>query len=277
MAVVVVVLAVVVPVSPRHAGASSEVAPVEVTRHGGADRYATSLLVAEEIAELEEGSLEWVVMVPGHSWTDAVVAAPLAGKLDAPVLATPSAELRDDAAEFLSRTGVSNALVIGADSDTDGIGPTVVARLRALGITVERVTGRDQYETSVNAARKFGGPGATLNSGTTVILASGEVFADALVAGPMAARGGHPVLLTPPDELHPLVADYITDAHVATVVILGGTAAVSEKIADAVADSGSSTNVVRHRRIAGADRFETASKLAHYVERRYPPPERVLH
>ena len=264
-----IALAVVVTVPPQHARASSEVAPVEVTRHGGADRYATSLLVAEEIAELEGGSLEWVVIVPGRSWTDAVVAVPLAGRLGAPVLVTPSAELRDDAAEFLSRTGVSKALLIGADSDADGVGPTVVARLRALGIGVERVTGRDQFETSVNAARKLGAPGKTLLGGPTVILANGEVFADALVAGPMAARGGHPVLLTQPDELHPLVAGYIADTHVDTVVIMGGTAAISEKVAAAVADSASSTNVVRHHRIAGADRFETASKLAQYVEGRY--------
>ena len=45
--------------------------------------------------------------------------------------------------------------------------------------------------------------------GRTAVIASGEVFADALVAGPFAARGIHPVLLTPPSELHADVVAYL--------------------------------------------------------------------
>ena len=187
---------------PRSVGASGELAAVEVTRYGGADRYETSLLVAEEIARLEGGRLEWVVMVPGNSWTDAVVAAPLAGKLGAPVLVTPSGELRADAARFLDRVEVTNAVLIGADSDTSGIGPGVVAGLEGLGIVVERVTGADQYETSVAVARRMGAPSYLEWSHRGVILASGEVFADALVAGVIAARSPLPILLTPPDRRH---------------------------------------------------------------------------
>jgi len=89
------------------AGAVDQLDEVDVTRYGGADRYATSLRVAEAVADDAGGSLDWVVMVSGRNWTDAVVAAPLAGSLGAPVLATPPGELRADAARFLQRTGVS--------------------------------------------------------------------------------------------------------------------------------------------------------------------------
>lgn len=132
----------VLPLSAATAAAGLD--DVDVSRYGGADRYATSLFVAEAVAADAGGRLESVVMVSGRSWTDAVVAAPLAGSLGAPVLATPPGELRADAARFLQRTGVSQAVLIGADSDTDGVGPTVVAGLEALGIATERVTRPDQ-------------------------------------------------------------------------------------------------------------------------------------
>lgn len=74
---------------------------VSVIRYGGADRYATSLLIAEAFAADAGGSLERVVLVSGERWTDAVVAAPVAGALGAPVLMTPPGELRADALEYL--------------------------------------------------------------------------------------------------------------------------------------------------------------------------------
>ncbi len=92
-------------VSATPAGAVQTLAEVDVTRYGGADRYATSLLVAEAVAADAGGNLDSVVMVSGRSWTDAVVAAPLAGSLGAPVLTTPPGTLRADATEFLQRTG----------------------------------------------------------------------------------------------------------------------------------------------------------------------------
>ena len=79
---------------------------VSVTRYGGADRYETSLQVAEAVAADAGGSLEWVVLVSGRRWTDAVVAAPVAGALGAPVLMTPPDELRADALAFLERAGI---------------------------------------------------------------------------------------------------------------------------------------------------------------------------
>ena len=152
VAVLVTAVTLMLPAAP--AGAVSNLSEIEVTRYGGADRYATSLRIAEAFADGAGGRLEQVVLVSGQQWTDAVVAAPLAGALEAPVLTTPSSELRSDAAAFLRRTGVSDALIVGADSDTDGVGPSVVTELEALGISVERVTRPDQYATSVAAARR---------------------------------------------------------------------------------------------------------------------------
>ena len=256
------VASVVVPIAS--ASAAEGAAPVEVTRYGGADRYATSLLVAEAVASSAGGSLDQVVMVSGLNWTDAVVAAPLAGFLGAAVLATPPDELRADAAEFLQRAGVSNAVLIGSNSDTGGVGPSVVAGLNRLEISTIRMSRSDQYETAAAVAHQIGSPGEMGSLGRTAIVASGEVFADALVAGAFAARGGHPVLLTPPGELHNSAAAYLQTVDAEHVVLMGGTAALSAEVEASIRALG-----IEVTRLAGSTRYDTAVKAAELTASRY--------
>ena len=259
-----VVTAATVFLSVAAAGAVPQLADIDEQRYGGADRYATSLRVAEAVAADADGSLNWVVMVSGRNWTDAVVAAPLAGSLGAPVLSTPSGELRPDAAAFLQRTGVSKALIIGADSDTEGVGPTVVAGLEELGISAERITRPDQYATSVAAARRLGTPGDMRGLGRTAIVANGRVFADALVAGAIAARGSHPILLTKPEIFRRDVARYLTEKDIEHVVLMGGEAALHQVIENDITALG-----IKVTRLAGATRYETAVEAAKFAVRRF--------
>ena len=259
---------VVLPATAAGA-AESDASNVTVVRYGGADRYATSLLIAEAVAAEAGGSLSSVVLVSGERWTDAVVTAPVAGALDAPVLMTPPGELRSDALEFLQRVGVTDAVVIGPDASGGAHGPgrgvsaAVLDALADAGIAAERIAGSDRYSTSVAAAAEVTA-GVMPGLGRTAIVASGEVFADALVAGPFAARGAHPVLLSSPDELHPDVAAFLTAADIEHVVVMGGTAALSAAVETAIGDLEVSVT-----RLAGKTRYDTAVKAAELVNDRY--------
>lgn len=257
-----------VPAVPASA-AVSDGSDVSVTRYGGADRYATSLLIAEAFAAEAGGSLDWVVLVSGERWTDAVVAAPLAGALTAPVLMTPPGALRDDARAFLQQVGVSKAIVVGPEAGGGAHGPgrgveaVVMDTLDLAGIVTQRVAGVDLHSTSRLVADQYL-PGNMGDLGRTAIVASGEVFADALVAGPFAARGSHPILLTPPEDLHTDVADYLTSASIEHVVLMGGAAALTQAVETAIAGLGVSVT-----RLAGASRYDTAVKAAELVSGRY--------
>ena len=259
---------VVLPAAAAGA-AENDGSDVSVTRFGGADRYETSLQVAEAVAADAGGSLEWAVLVSGRRWTDAVVAAPVAGALGAPVLMTPPDELRADALEFLQRVGVSSAVVVGPDASGAahgpgrGVGAGVLEALHEAGISAERVAGEDRFGTGVAAAARVT-PGAMGDLGRTAVIASSEVFADALVAGPFAARGIHPVLLTPPDELHADVSGYLSDAGISHIVLMGGIAALSESVEQSVEDLGIDVS-----RVAGSTRYDTAVKAAELVDGRY--------
>ena len=235
---------------------------MSVVRHGGADRYGTSLLVAEAFATDAGGSLSSVVLVSGERWTDAIVAVPVAGALGAPVLLTPPGELRAEFVEFLQQVGVTDALVVGpiaGDGDDGrgvGISVAVADALEELGIAIERVAGSDPYTTSVAAARHVT-PGAMGSHGRTAIVASSDAFAEVLVTGPFAARGVHPVLLSPPERLHPDVAAYLADAEIEHVVVMGGIAALSAEVEAAIAATGASVT-----RVAGRTLYDIAAETA---------------
>lgn len=261
VAMLVLSAAALLPISAAAAqSGESELADVERVRYGGADRYATSLLIAEAVAADADGELEWVVMVSGRSWHEAVVAASVAGHLEAPVLMTPPDSVRSDALEFLGRVGASKVLLVSSGTGSSRtITSAVDSQLRAAEIAVERIDGDDRYRTGVAVAERVGAVG-NLGGVRTAIVASGEVFADALVAGPLSAHGGHPVLLTPSTGLHRSVADYLVSKRIERVVLMGGTAALSQEVEDAISKLDISAD-----RVAGPSRFETATQFAEYA------------
>ncbi len=119
------------------------------------------------------------------------------------------------------------------------------------GPAVERIAGADRYETAAAVSRAAFPDGAPV-----AFLAAGTAYADALAAAPAAAAAGGPVLLTAPDALAAATRSELDRLHPASVVVVGGTSAVS----DAVASAAGATE-----RVAGADRYETAAALARRV------------
>lgn len=200
----------------------------------------------------------------GRNWADAVVAVPVAGDLNAPVLMIPPGELPDDAVVFMQRVGVSHVVLVGTKGVADPFTAAVISPLLEMGLVVTRVGGADRYATGALAARTIDLAGTMPGLGRTAIVASGEVFADALVAGPFAARGSHPLMLTPPDELHAEVELNLRLLGIEHVVLMGGTAAVSDAVEQSIEDLG-----LEVTRLAGATRYDTAVKAAELVGDRY--------
>ena len=254
--------------APSAAAAQSDasLAKLDITRYGGADRYATSLLIAEAVAADAGGEADSVVMVSGGHWADAVVAASAAGAVGAPVLMTPPDQLRADALEFLQRVGTTQVTIVtsGAAPDTT-VSEFVFSELEDAGIDAVRVGGLDRYQTGVAVARTLDAPGSLRGDGPSAIIANGEVFADALVAGPLSAKAQVPVLLTPQGELHEAVADYLSEAGIRHVLLMGGTAAISASVETRLDQLG-----ILVDRMDGASRFETATRTAAFAARSFP-------
>jgi putative cell wall-binding protein len=241
-ALAVVVGAALVTVAPRAAMALEE---GEVVRVAGTDRFATA---ADAATRAFPGGATDVVLASGRAFPDALAAGGLAGALDAPILLTEPASLPQATVGALEELDPARITIIGG---TAAVSDAVADELDELGYDVERVAGADRYATAAEVAAEVGG--------TTVVLASGRTFADALAISPGAHALGLPILLTDGTTLDTATQAFLDGADVDTVVVVGGTAAVSDGLARDLAEDGRAVS-----RLAGTDRYETSVAIARF-------------
>jgi putative cell wall-binding protein len=121
--------------------------------------------------------------------------------------------------------------------------------------SIDRLAGTDRYATAAQVS-------AQVPRGVPVaFLAAGTNFPDALAGSALAARLGGPVILVPRDGLPASVRTELTRLMPRSVVLLGSSAVISDATLEAARDyaRGGMTEV---RRIAGADRYDTAARIS---------------
>src|SRR5665213_450996 len=106
----------------------------------------------------------------------------------------------------------------------------------ATGLTVTRVSGADRFATAA-AIADSGWPSA-LPANSTLLLATGSTFPDAVSGSAAAGHLGVPLLLTASGSLSSSAAAEIDRLKPAQVALLGGTSAISAAVAQQVASHG---------------------------------------
>ena len=247
--------------APLPAGAAANNA--SFTRLAGLNRYETAVAIAQQYIEerSDVGALTDTAIITSGAdehFGYALTAPPLSRQHGAPLVLSEPDELHDAVATFVSSNNLEHAIILGG---TDVISGDVAAELRDLGLRVSRVARDDVYRTAIAVAARVGSPAGVPGSyrrlGPTALVATGEVFADALAAGPLAYQGRHPVLLTPSLDLHPEVKQFLVDSGTRHVVILGGPRAVSPWVEYDISDLGITVS-----RLYGPDRYATATRVA---------------
>ena len=117
---------------------------------------------------------------------------------------------------------------------------------------IRRLAGGDRYATAAAISRSRFGGGAS-----TVFIATGGSFPDALAGSPAAAKANGPILLTARDSLPAATATELNRLNPSKIVVLGGSGSVSAGVARQL--GGYAASVVRW---AGADRFATAAAIS---------------
>lgn len=237
---------------------------VSSERLWGATRYETAVDIAEAYVDDQGGNRSRVSTIILTSGADrhfgyALAAPALARRHSAPLLLTETHRLTPVTQRFIQRYGIRTVYILGG---TDVVSASAERTADLLpGVTTIRIADTDHYTTAVAVARQSGPsrgePGAYRSEGRTVLIATGDAFADALAAGPLAYRGEHPVLLTPAHALHPSVSQFLRTSGTSHAVILGGTSAVSAEVERELRGIGLSTE-----RLWGTDRFGTAVAVA---------------
>ncbi len=200
---------------------------LDVTRIGGRDRYETAALIAEHvIANSEfEGN---VFIARGDQFADALAASPVAYANRMPILLVGPQMLPTSTIEVLYDYDVSGAAVLGANEAVD---VRVESGIQlSLGVPTERIGGSDRYETAARIARWAADAG--LAEFSTVGIATGQDFPDALCGGPGIGTRGGVLLLTAPNALSSAAASELT-AHredIIDVQYFGRTLALSTTV-----------------------------------------------
>ncbi len=149
-------------------------------------------------------------------------------------------------------TTTSSSTSSSSTSSTSSSTSTTVAG----NVAVTRLAGSDRIATSIAiSAQQFTATG----SAKVAVLAGGWSFADALAGAPLAGAKGGPLLLTATASLDPRVKTEIARVLPAggTVYVLGGPSAVDPSV-----DATLTTAGFKVVRLAGADRFATATTIA---------------
>ncbi|MFE6965148.1 cell wall-binding repeat-containing protein [Agromyces sp. NPDC057679] len=161
---------------------------------------------------------------------------------------------------FDTASGTSLLPEFWKDAPRSGMATTVtVADGQAVTAVDERleplltgyIAGLDRYSTSVAISKSGFAPDVPC-----VYIASGANFPDALSAGPAAAQCRGPLLLVPPTSLPSSTAAEIKRLSPDTIVIAGGTGAVSAAVEKQLKPLAPS--VIR---LAGKDRYETSRRI----------------
>jgi putative cell wall-binding protein/secreted trypsin-like serine protease len=191
---------------------------VDAERVAGPDRYATA--AALSATSHPDGAATAFVAV-GSGFADAVAAGAVAGGAGGgPVLLTEPDRLSAATEAELRRLAPGRVVVLGG---TSAIGAAVeTAITAATGATVERIRGDDRYATAAALSAASFPTGAPL-----AYVATGTAFADALAAGPVAARAGVPLLLVPGRGVPAALRTELVRLGTRQIVVLGGPAAVS--------------------------------------------------
>lgn len=216
-----------------------------VRRHGGSDRYAAAARIALDTFGAD---VDTVYVASGTAFPDALAGGALAGTQDAPVLLTRRSSLPDATASALATLRPRRIVVLGG---TAAVSSAVRSELAGYASVVDRIGGADRYETAAAVAAAY------TTTGGTVYLASGLAFPDGLSAAARAGRLGVPLLLSDTDQLPAATVEQLERLAPAKIVVVGGTAALSGAVQEALR-----AYAPEVPRVAGADRYETAAKLA---------------
>lgn len=215
------------------------------TTLSGETRYETSVAIANHGWNTSDA----VVLGRGDIPLDALTGTVLAKKSNSPLLLTKSNELPDSVFNKIKSLNVKKVYVLGGPM---AISDSVFDKLADSGYMVIRVAGDTRYQTAVQIANQ-------ISTNSEIIITSGnDNSPDALSIASYAAKNQIPILLTEANNLPIVVTDYIKSKGIRKATIIGGNAAVTDRVANQIKAAG----VVELNRVAGETRYETSIAIA---------------
>lgn len=190
---------------------------INVRRIGGSDRYETSALIANEVG-VNNGE---IALAYGLSFADGLSIASVAANKQMPILLTRTDSIPNATKNFINSNSINKTYVVGS---TTVISDSVVSQTK----NPERLGGANRYETNSIIFNKFKSE-IDLSS---IYIASGLAFPDALSSSALAAKNGNFVLLSNIRQVEGTVRNIISDIspYLNRVYVLGSNVVISDNI-----------------------------------------------
>ena len=209
------------------------------TRVAGADRINTAV----EVSKKYYNTADTVIVANYEQFADSLSASALSKALKAPILLVKKDQLDSVVAQEIKRLGAKNVIVIGGEKSVDKTKDSLSQ------YNVRTIAGANRYETSAKIAQEV----IKLTGTKKAVIASGEVFADALTVAPLANKNNMPILLVQPNNIPKATQEVLK--QIKKAIIVGGEKTISKEVANKLPNA---------TRIAGANRYETAKKIYEY-------------
>ena len=206
----------------------------KVERISGTDRYETCVNISKKAYK----SSEVAILASGQKIQDALASGGVAAKLKAPLLLTQKDRLLSVVLDELKRLNVKKVILVGGQ---ESISKSLENQLDNM-FKVERVSGKDRYETSIKLAEELNKDNKQEN-----IIVNGNTV-DALTAGAVAAKLNRSIILTNGVNL-PEGANRVVNPTSPNNIIIGGISSIN-------------IEGLKGERIGGSDRYETSTKIA---------------
>ena len=165
----------------------------EVRRLSGKGRSETAVSIAEALDDEHPR----VFLARADQFPDALSAAAPAGVLRMPILLTAPDQLLPSTAAYLEDADVEEVVVLGGET---AVSETVTDELRARELKVTRLAGKSRFGTAAAVNRWFL-PQLPGRDETTVIVAAGGTFPDALAGAPLAAARRQLLMIAPTQDI----------------------------------------------------------------------------
>lgn len=196
-------------------------AGLTVTRIQGLDRYETAVAIGENMIRANKT----VFLASGLDYADAISAGAASALSGTPVLLSQNTTLPTATKDALTRWGTTNVTILGGPG---AISQGIQTTLEGMNITVNRLGGLDRFETNLNINNAY------FTDPTTVYVASGVDYPDALTGALLAAHNDTTIVLTALNQTNPSLTSYLTGNPINKVVILGGPGAVSDGVKNTI-------------------------------------------
>lgn len=226
---------------------------IDIKKIYGKDRFSTATEVSQEGWYYSD----YAIVANGLGFADALCSTPLSKAVDGPILLTHANKLPDATKNEIRRLGVKKVYIVGG---IGAVNKNVENQIRSMGIQVQRLGGKDRFETSLLIAKEME---KLVYVDDIVIVPGDEKFegADALSIAPIAGSRNMPMLLASKNEISPSIKKWINGMNANNTYVVGQTGAISDK---AIKDIPS---VIK---INGKDRFDTNLKVldefSYYLE-----------